>query len=69
MNRIKEFLKSKEINGLRFIPGKKFYKIVGIGQIRFGQILRNEKEPTIKELQAIAKYFNVDITELYTIKN
>ena len=49
-------------------PNRHFYQTVGIGQKRFGQILRNEVSPTIEETALLADFFNVNPTEIITYK-
>jgi|APSaa5957512622_1039677.scaffolds.fasta_scaffold82499_3 hypothetical protein len=64
MNKIKYIIKSKENGCFIFRPDKVFYDAVGINRKRWGQIYRGDIEPTIKEVKAIAQYFEVNITEL-----
>lgn len=65
MNSIKKIIKSKELKSLVFTPNAKFYKTVEINRKRWGQIYRGQIEPTITEAQAIATYFEVEVTELF----
>ena len=64
MNKIVEILKTKQIDGFVFRPTREFYEKIGVGQKRWGQLLRNEKPATIDELQRIAEYFQISITDL-----
>lgn len=64
-NKLDKFLAEYEAKTLlKFKPTKKFYETVGIGQQRLGIIRRNEKQPDLNELEALAKYFSVSIYEL-----
>ena len=69
MNRIKEIIKSKETFAFQFRPSKRFYEHIQINRKRFGMLLRNEKEPTIGEIQRLADYFGVDLMELIKDEN
>lgn len=59
-----EIIKTKETDAFPFRPNNKFYNDLGISKKRFGLILRNEKTPTLEELQKICLYFNLKITDL-----
>ena len=63
MNAITKFIKQKETKVFRFVPNPDFYKEVKINKKRWGLLYRGEKEPTFSEIQRIANYFNVPITE------
>ena len=67
MNKIANLIQEKENSNFKFMPDMNFYKQIEIGRKRWGQLLRNEKSPTLEELQRIANYFNVSITELIEV--
>ncbi|PKP22711.1 MAG: hypothetical protein CVU05_02730 [Bacteroidetes bacterium HGW-Bacteroidetes-21] len=67
-NKIHDFIKSMEKKNFPFKPDTDFYNKVGIKRKRWAMILRSEVSPTVKEVNAIAKYFNVQITELIEIE-
>lgn len=46
-----------------FLPTRRFYKEVGIGQRRWWQLYFGREAITGKEYAAVAKYFNVSIEE------
>lgn len=49
------------------IPQRKFFEVIGIGQIRWGQIMKKTGKPiNIFELRQISNYFNITIEELTT---
>lgn len=48
----------------KFKPTKEFYKFTGIKQKLFGQILRNEKQPTTSQAYKLCKLFKVPIDKL-----
>lgn len=64
MNKVANLIKSKANNNFRFIPDQNFYSSIKIGRKRWAQIFRDEKSPTIDELQSIATFFSVDLKEL-----
>ena len=64
MNKIANLIQEKENSNFKFIPDANFYKHIEIGRKRWGQILRNEKSPTLEELKRIAIYFNVELFDL-----
>ena len=64
MKNISKIIKSNEKRCFKFQPDAKFYKEVGINRKRWGLIFRDEIEPTIIELKAIALYFEIELTEL-----
>lgn len=68
MNNIANVVKSKESDNLKFKTSPSFYKKIGIGQKRWGQLIRNEKPANIDELQRIAKYFGVTIHDLIEVE-
>ena len=67
MNNIKKVINELETAVFKFTPNPEFYKTIGIKRKRFFQLLRNEKEPTIIELKAIALYFNVSFDKLINL--
>jgi len=64
MKSIKKLINTKETEVFKFKPNEDFYKEVGINHKRWGLIYRGEIEPVVSELQRIAEYFKVDVTEL-----
>jgi len=66
MNKIQYYIKEIEKNFLiNFKPTRDFYKKVGIGQKRFGMLLKNETSATIDELENLKSYFGLkDINQL-----
>lgn len=68
MKSIKTLILSKETDVFKFKPNEDFYKNVGINHKRWGLIYRGEIEPVVSELQRIAEYFQIDITELLNLK-
>lgn len=47
-----------------FKPTPEFYKAVGIGRKRFGQLYRGQKSPLLSELESISKHTKVAVTDL-----
>lgn len=66
MNRLQEIIAERESPDFPFKPRRELYKILGIGQKRFWQIMRNEAQPTFDEAENIARHFQVDVTDLLT---
>jgi hypothetical protein len=64
MKAIKTLIHKKETGVFKFKPNEQFYRDVKINHKRWGLIYRGETEPLVSELQRIADYFQVDITEL-----
>ena len=64
MNSIANIITKKEIPLFRHTPTTEFFKTIQIGKKRWGQLMRGEKSPTIYELQSIASFFNIKITDL-----
>lgn len=60
---VKQIIESEESEFFKFRPTREFYKMVGIGQKRWGQIIRNEVRLTIPEMLALAKFFNIKADE------
>lgn len=58
------FIKSMERPNFPFVPNQILYTKTGIRRKRFGMILRDEVSPTIAEINAIAKYFEVPVSQL-----
>lgn len=56
-NIIQEFLNEVLGNHKQFTPNKHFYNSTKIGRKRWGQIYRNEKSVTLRELVQISLYF------------
>lgn len=64
-NRIGEIIRQKEKEGFPFKPSNVFYRELGIHKRRFGQYLRNEKQPDLEELTRIADCLNVSPKDLF----
>lgn len=64
-NKIGEVIREKEQGGFPFKPSNTFYRELGIHKRRFGQYLRNEKQPDLEELARIAKCFGVNSKDLF----
>lgn len=64
MTKIEKIIKNREDKYFFFKPDKSFYEAVKINQKRWGQIYRNEIDPTITELRSIALFFNIELNEL-----
>ena len=63
-NKISSQIKELEQKGFRFKPGRTFFIEIGIGQKRWGQLIRNEKPATLKELERISSFFEIPIFSL-----
>jgi Mg2+ and Co2+ transporter CorA len=63
LSQIIQIKENKENND--FKPNRQFFKDVGIGQKRFWQLVRNEKNLTSIEIKRLAEYFGVHILELH----
>ena len=48
----------------KFKPSKKFYESTKINRIRFGQLIRGQKQMYASELRTLSQFFQVPITEL-----
>jgi hypothetical protein len=68
MKTIMTFIHSKESDVFKFKPNASFYRKVGINHKRWGLIYRGEIEPVVSELQRIAEFFKVDVTDLMDLK-
>lgn len=65
-NNLSQIIEIKEdTENVAFKPNRKFFKDMGIGQKRFWQLVRNEKNLTSLEIQRLAEYFKVHILELH----
>lgn len=64
-NRIGDVIREREKDGFPFKPSNIFYRGLGIHKRRFGQFLRNEKQPTLDELARLATCFNVKPKDLF----
>jgi hypothetical protein len=69
MNKIYKLIQSQERKNFPFKPSPEFYNSIGIKRKRWAQILRNEVSPTIIEVENIANYFKVQVSELITNSN
>ena len=63
-NKIESRIREIENKGFRFMPGRSFFIEIGIGQKRWGQLIRNEKPVTTEELGKISNYFVVSVNSL-----
>jgi len=68
MTTISELISKRESVAFRFRPRRDFYVKVGINRKRWGLIYRGDIEPVVSELQRIAEFFKVDVTELMDLK-
>jgi len=50
--------------GITFIYNREFFYQTKIGQIRWGQIIRKEKKPSLNEIESLCKVFRIDFLEL-----
>lgn len=64
-NLIRELIDNKRVGTATWRPSMADLKIMGIPRKRFGQILRNEQQPTLTELFAVAKFLNVNPKDLF----
>lgn len=64
MNKLSALIKEKSLPYHISRPTTEFFKQIHIGKKRWGQLVREEKSPTLDELQSIAALFKVDIQEL-----
>jgi hypothetical protein len=64
MNKISQVIQKQEKPNFPFKPEKEFYESVGIKRKRFWAIFRNETQPKLDEMNAIANYFKVTVNEL-----
>jgi hypothetical protein len=64
MNKVSQIIGNMEKPNFPFKPQKDFYTSLGINRKRFWAIFRNETQPKLDELNAIADYFKVNIKEL-----
>ena len=61
---LSEIIRRLPARGFVFKTSKSFFTEIQINQKRWGQIYRGEKSPTLEELERIASYFDVNITDL-----
>ena len=66
MNKIFDFIKKMERKNFPFKPTIEFYNTVGINKKRWGKLMRNEVSPTISEIENVAEFFKVEVTEIIT---
>lgn len=64
MSALNSIIKDKEGEFYRFKPNQTFYELTGINRKRWGMLVRGEKEPTLKEANVLAEFFNVTLTEM-----
>ena len=65
-NNLSQIIQSKEHKeSILFKPNRQFFKDLGIGQKRFWQLVRNEKNLTLLETKRLSEYFGVHILELH----
>jgi hypothetical protein len=48
-----------------FKPNREFYKSVGINSKRWGLIYRGDLEPTLSEIQTLANYFDISVSNFF----
>lgn len=63
-NNLETKIKELEKKGFRFKPGRNFFIEIGIGQKRWGQLMRNEKPITTEELQNVSSLFGIPVGQL-----
>lgn len=64
-NLIRELIDNKRVGTATWRPSMNDLRMMGIPRRRFGQILRNEQQPTLTELFAIAKFLDVNPKDLF----
>jgi hypothetical protein len=63
-NRLFDVIRQRETAGFTFNPTHEFYRGIGIHKRRFGQFLRNEKQPTLDEIGRLASVLSINPNEL-----
>ena len=63
-NRIQQVIESNESKGLKFKPSHQYFKSIGINKHLFHKIVRNEKQPDLSQLGAIANSLGVTPMDL-----
>jgi hypothetical protein len=63
-NRIHKVIQLNESKGLKFKPSHQYFKSIGINKHLFHKIIRNEKQPDLTQLGAIASSLGVTPIEL-----
>jgi hypothetical protein len=66
-NNLKTIIEEKQTTAFPFRPSHTWYKEIGISKQRFGEILRNEKQPTLDELAKLSAFFEAEVSELYSV--
>lgn len=64
MEIINKIIKEQDEKGFPLKTSRAFYRKINIPQRRWGQLMRNEKEPTVGEIRRISKFFGVSFNEL-----
>ena len=65
INHIKTVIDSRKVGTASWRPSMHDLKQMGINKKRFGQILRNEQQPTLTELVSVAEFLNVNPKDLF----
>jgi hypothetical protein len=52
-----------------FKPNRTFYQTTNIKQKRFGKLVRGEASPLLSEMQSLANYFGVPVTDFLNTQN
>lgn len=63
-----EMLNNQIGDARHFQPKRDFYERVKIPQKRFWQLYRADKNPTMQEVAALAKEWNITLEEIYSIR-
>lgn len=64
MNNIQSFVRERFGRERPTLPESIYKDRLGIPKRRFGQILKNKKQPTIDELQRVGEWLGVDPKQL-----
>lgn len=64
MNNVANFIRKMEKKDFPFTPTPEFFKSIGVKKMRLRRILNDEVSPTLKEIEALASYFEVPVTEI-----
>lgn len=64
-NLVKDVIDKKRVGTATWRPSMNDLKQMGISKKRFGQILRNDAQPTITELTTIGNFLGVSPKDLF----
>jgi DNA-binding XRE family transcriptional regulator len=65
---LSKFLEGKMPIGIKYSK-KSLYDAIGVNPKRFEAILKDTSIITLKEAEAIATYFNVNVSEVFNLKD